>query len=210
MARDDTTRTSYTRLAAKYADHFSDELDHKPLERQLLDTFMAGVPGRICDLGCGPGQTAAYLHAHGREVIGVDLADGMIEQAQRLYPAILFARADMRNLPFASGAFVGIVAFYSLIHIPPAEMIETLQEVRRTLQPDGELLLSFHRGEEVRHIETMLEEPVELDFHFFTTPQMSDWLTQAGFAILDVTEREPYPDIEVQTQRAYLRARRIG
>ncbi len=209
MAEDDATRESYTRIAARYAERYSDELDYKPLERQLLGAFMPGATGRLCDLGCGPGHVAAYLHAQGREAIGVDLADGMIEQAQRLYPAVLFVRADMRDLPFASGAFAGIVAFYSLIHIPPAEMVRTLHELRRVLQQDGELLVGFHRGEEVRRVDTMLDEPVQLDFHFFTTQQMSDWITQTGFVVAEVTEREPYPDVEVQTQRAYIRARLV-
>jgi len=204
----DATRASYNRVAAEYARHFTDELDHKPIERQLLDEFLTGSTGRICDLGCGPGQVAAYLHARGRDVVGVDLSDGMVEQAQRLYPSIPFVQADMRSLPFDDASLAGIIAFYSLIHIPPAEMPATALELRRVLRPDGELLVGFHRGQEVRHPDEMLGVPVNLDFWFFTTQQMADWLTQAGFTILAVTEREPYPEIEAQTQRTYIRARR--
>lgn len=203
---DDTTRVSYNRVAAEYAQRFSDELDHKPVERALLDAFAASTAGQICDLGCGPGQAAAYLHARGAEVVGVDLSEAMIEQARRLHPEIRFLRADMRALPFADGSLAGIVALYSLIHLAPAEIPATLLELRRVLWPGGALLVGFHVGDETRHLDEWWGEPVTLDFHFFTIHAMRDWLTEAGFTLLDLTQREPYPDIEAQTRRAYLLA----
>ncbi len=210
MAEMDPTRASYNRVAATYARQFADELDHKPIERQLLDDFLAGETGRICDLGCGPGQVAAYLHAQGRDVVGVDLADNMVEEAQWLYPDIPFIQADMRHLPFEDDSLAGVVAFYSLIHIPHEEIPAVVREIRRTLRPAGALLVGFHRGSETRHLDEWFGEQVNVDFRFFTTQQMSDWLTQAGFTILATTERAPYPDIEVQTERTYIEARKVG
>jgi ubiquinone/menaquinone biosynthesis C-methylase UbiE len=210
MDGEDATRASYNRVAATYARQFADELGHKPLERQLLDGFLAGETGRFCDLGCGPGQVAAYLHARGREVVGVDLSDNMVEEARRLYPTIPFVQADMRRLPFADASLAGVVAFYSLIHIPHEEIPAVLREIRRALRPSGELLVGFHRGNETRHIADWFDEHVNLDFRFFTTQEMSGWLIQAGFTIVAITERAPYPDVEVQTERAYIRARKVG
>jgi len=205
-ASDDPTRVGYNRVAAEYARRFVDELDHKPLERQLLDGFMPGATGRICDLGCGPGQVAAYLHAQGRAVIGVDLADQMVEAARQLHPDIPFIQADMRHLPFDDASLAGIVAFYCLIHIPHAEIPTVLAGLHRVLQPNGEILIGFHVGQEIRHSDEWLGETVSLDFRFFTVPEMTDWLTHANFTILACTERGPYPEIEVQTERAYIRA----
>ena len=37
---------------------------------------------------------------------------------------------------------------------------------------------------------------------------MSDYLKTAGFVVDEVIERPPYPDIEHQSQRAYIFARR--
>jgi SAM-dependent methyltransferase len=204
--QDDTTRASYNRVAGEYALRFGDELAHKPLERSLLDAFAASVTGLICDLGCGPGQAAAYLHARGAEVVGVDLSEAMVEQAQRLHSAIRFIQADMRALPFADASLAGVVALYSLIHLSPAEMPAALLELRRVLRPDGALLVGFHIGDETRHLDQWWGEAVNLDFHFFTTQAMLDWLTAAGFTLRELTQREPYPDIEVQTQRAYILA----
>jgi hypothetical protein len=49
---------------------------------------------------------------------------------------------------------------------------------------------------------------VSLDFYFFETEEMKAYLTQAGFELEEVIERDPYPDIEVQTRRAYVFAKK--
>ena len=79
-------RESYDRLAEEYARRIANELEHKPLERELLDRFARTTTGRgeICDLGCGPGHVARYLHDAGASVFGLDLSPGMIEQARKL------------------------------------------------------------------------------------------------------------------------------
>ncbi|MGH2501963.1 MAG: class I SAM-dependent methyltransferase [Ktedonobacterales bacterium] len=201
------TRASYNRIASAYAAQFADEFDHKPLERRLLAEFAAAISsGLIADIGCGPGQAAAYLSGCGAEVVGVDLADEMVAQARRLFPTLRFERADMRALPFADGALAGIVALYCLIHLAPDAIPAALAEFRRTLRPGGALLVSFHIGEETRHVEEMLGAAVNLDFRFFTPVSMRQWLTDAGFDVSQVIEREPYPDVEVQTRRAYILA----
>lgn len=204
--RNDPTRVSYNRVAGEYARRMNDELDHKPFERDLLSAFATSAQGLICDLGCGPGHAAAYLRQRGAEVVGVDLSDAMIEQARLLHPEIRFIQADMRRLPFGDASLAGIVALYSLIHLAPAEVPAALLECRRVLWAGGALLVSFHCGAETRHFDEWWGERVDLDFHFFTSQQMSDWLTSAGFTHIRVTEREPYLDVEVQTRRAYMLA----
>jgi SAM-dependent methyltransferase len=210
MMQDDenSTRASYNRVATTYVRQIADELSHKPLERHLLDYFAEMVQGRICDVGCGPGHVAAYLHERGSDVMGVDLAERMVAEAQRIHPTIPFVQADMRQLPFADAFLAGIVAFYSLIHIPPDEMAGVLHEMHRVLQPDGRLFIGFHHGNETRHMDTWWGEDVNLDFRFFTTDAMVDWLMQSGFATQVVITRQPYPEIEVQTERAYIIARK--
>ena len=203
-------QNSYDRVAGPYAEQIFDELSRKPLDRQLLDRLAesAGGIGPICDLGCGPGQAARYLHTQGVEVCGVDLSAGMVEQARRLNPCIPFLQGDMLALDIADETWGGIAAFYSLIHVPRAELGQAAREMYRVLRPRGLALVAFHIGDETKHLGDWFGEPVSVDFFFFRLEEIKDPLLAAGFVIEEVIEREPYPDVEYPSRRAYLYARK--
>ena len=203
---------SYDRVAEPYADRLFDELSGKPLDRQLLDRLAEDVGGigPICDLGCGPGQVAHYLHARGAEVCGVDLSAGMVAQARRLNPGIPFLQGDMLALDIADATWGGIAAFYSLIHVPRPEIGQAISEMYRVLRPGALALVAFHVGEETTHLEDWFGESVSVDFFFFRPQEIKERLLAAGFVIEDVIEREPYPDVEHPSRRAYLYARKGG
>jgi trans-aconitate methyltransferase len=61
-------RNSYDLVAENYAHQFRDEMDKKPFDRKMLDWLVekVGGVGVICDMGCGPGQIARYLHSRGQ------------------------------------------------------------------------------------------------------------------------------------------------
>src|SRR6266550_3231752 len=85
-------QNSYDRVADEYVRRIFDELQHKPLDQQLLDRVAASVRdvGPACDMGCGTGHVARYLHEHGVRVCGTDLSPAMVERARRLTPSIEF------------------------------------------------------------------------------------------------------------------------
>jgi ubiquinone/menaquinone biosynthesis C-methylase UbiE len=133
----------------------------------------------------------------------------MLNQARRLNPDIAFQQGDMLALTdVTENSFGGIAAFYSIIHIPRPSLVDALKEMKRVLRQDGRLLLTFHIGQKDLHIAEWWNKQVSLDFYFFETEEMKCWLTKAGFELEEVIEREPYPDIEVQTRRAYIFARK--
>ena len=204
------TQTSYDRVADEYVRRIFDELRHKPLDRQLLDRFAASVRdvGPACDLGCGPGHVARYLHEHGVQVCGVDLSVELVERAHRLTPGIEFRQGDMMALDIPDGTWAGVAAFYSIIHIPRGDMARALSELRRVLRPGGLLLVSFHIGDDTIHFDDWWGHKVCVDFFFFRSAEIAGYLTSVGFEIKEIIEREPYPDIEHQSRRSYIFARR--
>jgi SAM-dependent methyltransferase len=202
--------TSYDRVAAEYVARIYHELAHKPFDRELLDRFAQWVSGPVLEVGCGPGQVARYLHERGVAVSGLDISPGMVAEARRLNPAIPFQVGDMRALAWADGALAGVVAFYSLIHVERVGMTAVLQEWKRVLQPGGWLLYSFHIGNETIHLDEWWEKPVFLDFHFFQREEMEEYTETAGFVLEETIEREPYPEVEAQTRRGYIFARKPG
>jgi SAM-dependent methyltransferase len=204
------TQTSYDNVAAEYADRFKDEMNDKPFDRDCLDRLAreVGGLGPICDLGCGPGQIARYLHRQGVKTLGVDLSPKMVAEAQRLNPEIYFHQGDMLSLHDADNSWGGIAAFYCIIHIPREQVVVALGEMKRVLKPGGVLLVTFHIGEEIKHLDEWWEKPVNLDFAFYLPDQMEAWLKEAGFDLMETLVREPNPDVEVATRRAYLFARK--
>ena len=204
------TKNSYDQVAAEYAEKFKDEMDDKPFDRDCLDRLAreVGSLGPICDMGCGPGQIARYLHRRGIPTLGVDLSPRMISEAQRLNPAVHFHQGDMLSLPDADNSWGGIAAFYCIIHIPRARIVDALRGMKRVLKPGGVLLITFHIGNEIKHLDEWWQKPVNLDFAFFKPEEMEHWLKEAGFDLEAALVREPNPDVEVATRRAYLFARK--
>jgi len=201
----------YDRIAAEYTARIAGELEHKPLDRMLLDEFAARLKGagRVCELGCGPGHVARYLHDRGVDIFGIDLSPGMIEQARKLNPGIEFQQGNMLALDVEDGAWAAIVAFYSIVHIPKTDILQAFREMFRVLKPGGLLFLAFHIGLEVLREENLWGHEVSLDLVFYARKEVERSLGLAGFAIEDSLERDPYaPEVEYQSRRAYIRAYR--
>jgi SAM-dependent methyltransferase len=206
----DDLRTGYDQVAEDYAAQFGDELASKPLDRALLNAFAEQVPAGapVADVGCGPGQVAAYLADRGVPTLGVDLSPGMVRVARRLHPRLEFRTGSLLELPTPDCAWAGVTAFYSIIHLEPDALPSACDEFYRVLVPDGLLLLAFHAGREVRHLDEWFGHPVSLDFYFFDPDDVADLLSSRRFSIEARLVRGRYPH-EVDTRRAYLLARKV-
>lgn len=205
-------RESYDRLAEEYGRRIYNELQSKPLDRQLLERFASTVAGKgiVCDIGCGPGHIARYLHDFGvREVVGVDLSVKMLEQAQRLNPGISFLEGNMLALALPDQKFAGIVSFYSICNIPKEYLPIAFGEINRVLKKNGLLLIAFHTGDGSMHEKELWGFPISMDFFLYQPSLIRKYLEEVGFSIEDITERDPYaPEVEYQSRRAYIFARK--
>lgn len=203
-------QATYDSIAEEYAKRVYGELAHKPLDRALLDRFVAhvGRSGTICDLGCGPGHVASYLTQRGADVCGVDLSPRMVEIARRLNPGIQFRQGDMFRLEVEDGGWAGIAAMYSIIHIAFLDLPAAFREMHRALCSDGWLLLGFHAGTDTLHLDEWWNIPVSIDAYFFEPDDIVTLLEQAGFIVRDVIRREPYPEVEYPSRRAYILAQK--
>ena len=113
----------------------------------VLEPALAAVPAapsRVLDLGTGTGKAAFAIARRfpDADVVGADLAPGMIREAQRLTPAELadrvrFEIADASDLPFDDESF-------DLVSL--ANMIPFFDELARVVRTDGHVLLSFSGG----------------------------------------------------------------
>ncbi|MFF2042384.1 class I SAM-dependent methyltransferase [Kitasatospora sp. NPDC058170] len=203
-------RASYDTVAEEYRQRIGGELAGKPLDRALLGVLAeeaAGSGTPVADLGCGPGHVAGWLAERGVRVVGIDLSPAMVGIARREHPGVEFRQGDLLDLPAADGEFGAAVALYSVIHLEPAELRPAFAQMRRVLRPGGCLLLAFHLGTEVRHLDEWWGHQVEVDFHFLESEAVAGLLTDAGFTVEARLERTNLPQ-EAETRRGYLLARR--
>jgi SAM-dependent methyltransferase len=206
----DDVRDSYDRIATDYVERIAGELEHKPFDRAYLDRLaddLAGA-GPVIDLGCGPGHIGRYLHDRGVEVSGLDLSPRMIEEARRLNPGMRFVVGSMLDLPYADAGLDALVAFYAIIHFDPGQLDQALREFARVLRRGGLAAVAFHVGDETLHRDEWWGHPVSMDFHLLDPADVSRRATAAGFVVEEVLERDPNPEVEYPSRRAYLRLRR--
>lgn len=203
-----SVRTSYDTVASEYAKRIYSELKDKPFDRDWLDQFADRVrrTGRVCDLGCGPGHVARYLHDRGVDVFGLDLSPAMLEEARRLNPDIEFVVGTMMSLNMKSESLAGIVALYSIIHMKRSDLGTAFAEMWRVLRPGGRALVAFHVGSNTIHNTEWWGYTVNLNVTFFTTRDVVKQLERASFAIEAAAERDPYADVEYQSRRSYIAA----
>ncbi len=204
-------RESYDRIADEYALRIFNELQHKPLDQDLLNRFAAEISerGQVCDMGCGPGHVARYLRDAGTIVFGLDLSEKMLEQARRLNPDISFRQGNMMALDLEDRTLAGIAAFYAIVNISNEFLPLVFREMNRVLRPGGLLLLAFHTGDEVLHEEELWGRAISMDFFLFQPSQIRRCLEDAGLGVEEIIERGPYaPEVEYQSRRAYIFARK--
>jgi ubiquinone/menaquinone biosynthesis C-methylase UbiE len=202
-------RAAYDVVAEDYVAAFADDLNQLSVDRSVLDAAIGQVTGKgpVLDLGCGPGQVAEYLSAHGAEVMGLDLARRMLRLAAERIGLARFTCGDMRMLPFRSQSFSVVVAFYSIHHLPRSDLSSALNEIHRVLAPGGVLVVATHLGEgEVYSNQFLGHEFETVGGTHYGEDELRDTIGRQYFAVEQSCRRDPLPH-EHQSQRIYLIAR---
>jgi len=209
--RDAKVRAAYDAVATTYAEHLEDELDGKPFDRWLLERVAAladGLP--VADVGTGPGHVAAYVAAAGADVTGIDLSPGMVARARERFPHVTFAVGDLTELlrPPAAVGWGAVTAWYALVHLAGSELAPAVAALTRVLAPGGWLALAVHAGAEVRHVDELWEQQVDVDFVLHDPDEVLAAVRSTGLVDVEWYLRGPYAGAEVETERLYVLARR--
>lgn len=114
--------------------------------RQALAAAMPRNPGRILDLGCGPGRDLVAFQAEGYDVVGLDATPAFVEMARQVANCEVWQQTFL-DLQLPENYFDGIFANASLIHVPRSEMVRVLRDLGRSLVAQGAIVMSMVRGE---------------------------------------------------------------
>lgn len=204
-------KESYDLVAKEYAAKCFYELDYKPFDRDILKRFseMTKNWGKVCDIGCGPGEIAAYLKECGSDVIGIDISVEMVKQASKLTPNINFIQGDMFNLSLENNSLAGIAAFYAIVNYEIDDLDKVLNEFNRVICDNGYLLIAFHIGDNRPfEVKGFFNTPNNINFCYFDIDDIILKLENKGFQIEEAIIRYPYKQ-EYPTKRAYIIAKKI-
>jgi SAM-dependent methyltransferase len=225
------TRAAYDAVAVSYARLMDDALAHSPFDRSVLALYaelvrgFAAQPGgsgggagggvrggvaRVAEVGCGSGRITAHLASLGLAASGMDLSPAMVGEARRRHPGLSFSVGSMTALEEAGPgeALHGVVAWYSVIHVPPSRHRGVYAGFRRVLMPGGLVLLAFQCGDERRRVqEAYGHGGLALDAYRLRPERVEADLEACGFAVVSRMVREPVG--AEQCAQAYVVARAL-
>jgi SAM-dependent methyltransferase len=177
-------RQAYTSVAELYIGLFGTSHQVHADDLAFIARHLASRPGTVLDLGCGPGHLSGYLRSLGVDATGIDMVPEFIAHAQAAHPSVEFQLGSMERLDVANHSVAGILAWYSLIHLPPQNLDGVLTEFRRAMAPSGTLVLGLFDGDEVaafdHKVVTAYRWPVD---------EISERLTRAGFTEVERLQR---------------------
>jgi SAM-dependent methyltransferase len=103
------------------------------------------VAGPLLDLACGSGRHIQELQTAGYHAVGCDLSYTLLRNGETEYGPMPLARADMRQLPFCSGSFAGLVNFFTSFGYFSSEEENQLvvTEMARVLAKDAVFLFDY-------------------------------------------------------------------
>jgi len=170
--RDQRTLDVYDAQAADYAD-----VACAPESDAQLTAFIAALApaARVLDLGCGPGHAAAFLRDLGFDVTATDASAEMVWIGRKRFGL------DIRVATFSdlseTAVYDGILASFSLLHAPKAEMPTHLAGVHRALKPGGIFSISVKTGEG-EHRDT-----IGRFYAYYSDAEITGLLEHAGFSV---------------------------
>lgn len=196
----DRVRDAYANRVQEYAELLGTMDAVHDADRRLIIDWALQLRGDVLDAGCGPGHWVAELARQGVSISGLDQVDEFISLARRRYPEESFAAGRFQELPLMDESLSGVLAWYSLIHLPPHVVPLVLGEFARVLHSDGRLLLGLFNGPSGETFDHAVAPA-----YWWSAEAMKTELQKSGFVVDSVHEREDVsarPHLAVEARRA--------
>ncbi|MEP0837983.1 class I SAM-dependent methyltransferase [Trichocoleus sp. AS-A1] len=174
--------------------------------RDALVAAMPKNPGKILDIGCGPGRDLLAFKRQGHTVIGLDATPAFVEMARQAADCEVWQQSFF-NLDLPPETFDGIFANASLLHVPHSQMVKVLKDLHQALVPGGAIIISICRGDS----EGYSVRPTGYRFvSGWEYETLAPCLEQADFEILHHYYRPPGLPCEAQSWLVIVAIRRLN
>lgn len=147
---------SYKALAASY-DRLTSDVDYRAVVAFYFEIIRREKVAvrTAADLACGTGSVTALLAQRGIPVIGVDLSEDMLTQAQQKTQALtlrpVFLHQDLARLYLPRGVDLAVCALDSLDYIiAPDDCAAAIRRVYKALNPGGIFIFDVNTPEKLQ------------------------------------------------------------
>lgn len=127
----------------EFASLYDEFMDNIPYDRwaEYLHGLLAdyGVnEGIVLDLACGTGEITRRLRSFGYDMIGLDMSEAMLSEAQEKCPDVLFLHQDMREMELYGTVKACVCICDGMNYLCSTEdFVNVLKKVNNYLDKDG-------------------------------------------------------------------------
>jgi cyclopropane fatty-acyl-phospholipid synthase-like methyltransferase len=174
--------------------------------RQFIQTFLGLLPehSTILDAACGAGRYMRTLLEKAHTVIGIDQAQGMLNQARAKFPAVHLEKMGLQEMDYHD-MFHGAICMDAMEHVCPEDWPPILRNFHRALQPHGyfyftvelaseqDIGLAFQKALDMRLPVVYGEWVNDGVYHYYPSmSQVREWLQQTGIEMIEEGEGDGY------------------
>ena len=200
LEKRNSVKKDYNTIAEQYSEEFGKIYEDEDVINEFISKLKPN--SKILDLGGGTGKLTDLFIKKGYEAICYDFSLEMMKKAKEFYPNIPYILDDMLNMEqhFKKNTFDGIIAFYSLFHIPREDINNVFASINNLLNEDGIFCFVVQLGDGENFIdEPYLKENGKnvLYFNFFTKEQIEKLLKNNNFKKIYEMEKEEIGEDEL-------------
>jgi ubiquinone/menaquinone biosynthesis C-methylase UbiE len=202
-------KNCYNLTAKQYSDTFSNELDGKPFDREVLKRFSNSLTKEsiVYEFATGSGHISQYLFDCGtKNIIATDITNESLNYASQKVPDVKFVEMNMLSTGLPNHSIDGLVCSYGIVHFTYKEIDLVIKEWKRILKPNGKALFCFHigKGESYSTNSFFNVKNAKGSWNFFKVETILKILKKNDLNYEEVVIRYPYIGKEHPSKRCYI------
>ena len=160
------------------------------IAKQALTNLPIDLQGKALDIGCGTGIHTQTLSNKGAAATGVDIAEGMLAQARKMYSDPIFVKGSAVDLPFCDSQFSTVFSSMALQWVSDTGLVAN--EIARVLEKDGVAELAIMVAGSFGELKTArkVAQLPQAETYMPTTAQWVNGFKQSGLSLQRVITKD--------------------
>ena len=160
------------------------------IAKQALANLPVDLQGTALDIGCGTGIHTQTLASKGAAATGVDIAEGMLAQARKMYSDPIFVEGSAVDLPFSDSQFSTVFSSMALQWVSDTRLVAN--EIARVLEKSGIAELAIMVAGSFSELKTArkVAQLPQAETYMPTTAQWINGFKQSGLSLQRVITKD--------------------